>query len=161
MDINRELNVRQKYIVLIRLAEFIYSSGHAVSATAQSLIETVVSVFKIPENDFKICVQVAKKDRSVPDDESYLIIDSQAETTQRFTHHLRSENMNGYILVAHLKKVSTVLLRYTGDSELTLNGQPVKNDFVYLFTPGSVIRGGKVESIYYSDVIHRFVSGGK
>jgi len=161
MDINMELNVRQKYVVLIRLAEFIYSSNNSVSDWEQSLIETVVSVFKIPENDFKICMQVARKDNSIPDDESYLVIDSQAETTQRFTHHLRAENMHGYILVAHLKKVSTVLLRYSGDSELTLNGQPIKNDFVYLFTPGSVIRGGKVESIYYSDVIHRFVSGGK
>src|SRR6187455_2893558 len=28
MDINRELNVRQKYIVLIRLAEFIYSTDN-------------------------------------------------------------------------------------------------------------------------------------
>jgi ABC-type multidrug transport system ATPase subunit len=161
MDINSELNVRQKYIVLIRLVEFIYSSGDVVSASEQSLIDTVVSVFKIPEVDYKICTQIARKDNSIPDDESYLIIDSQAEKTQRFTHHIRSENMNGYVLVSYLKKVSIVLFRYRGDSELTLNGQPVKNDFVYVFTPGSVIRGRKVESIYYSDVIHRFVSGGK
>ena len=162
MDINRELNVRQKYIVLIRLAEFIYSSGHSVSATAQSLIETVVSVFKIPEADFKICIQVAAKNDSIPDDESYLVIDSSAEKPGRFTHHIQSENINGHILIAYLKKVSTVLFRYSGESDLTLNGQPIKkNDFVYVFTPGSVIRGGKVESIYYSDIIHRFVSGGK
>jgi len=161
MDINRELNVRQKYIVLIRLAEFIYSSGHAVTEAEQSLLDTVASVFKIPEADYQICAQVAGKQLSIPDDESYLLIDSRTTKTERFTHHIHSDNMNGHILLAHLKKVSTVLFRYSGDSEVTLNSQPVKRDFVYVFTPGSVIRGRKIESIYYSDVIHRFVSGGK
>src|SRR5688572_20359646 len=160
-DINQELNVRQKYIVLIRLIEFIYSSGHSVSAFEQSLIDAVVSVFKIPEADFRICIRIAGMKNVLPDDESYLVINNALERPMPATHHLRSENMNGNLLVAHLKKVSTTLFRYSGDSELTLNGQPVKNDFVYVFTPGSVIRGKKIESIYYSDVIHRFVSGGK
>lgn len=160
-DINQELNVRQKYIVLIRLIEFAYSTDDSVDHTEHSLVFTVATVFKIPAADFDICLQIAGNKNSVPDSESYLTINRNKEKTLTFTHHIRSENMSGEVVLAHLKKVAIVLLRYSGDSEMTLNGQPVKSDFVYVFTPGSVIRGKKIESIYYSDVIHRFVSGGK
>ncbi len=160
-DINQELNVRQKYIVLIRLIEFIYSSNDSVSTQELLLAATVAGVFKIPEADYSKCVAVAGTGAAIPDEESYLLINGDLKHSLKFTHHICAENMTGDILVAHLKKVSTVLFRYSGESEMTLNGQPVKNGFVYVFTPGSVIRGKKIESIYYSDVIHRFVSGGK
>ena len=160
-DINLELNVRQKYIVLIRLIEFIHASGEAVTEQENSLVSTVAGVFKIPEADYSKCTVVSSANAAIPDAESFLLINGSKEHTLAFTHHIYAENMSGDILVAHLKKVSTVLFRYSGSSEMTLNGQPVKKGFVYVFTPGSVIRGKKIESIYYSDVIHRFVSGGK
>jgi len=160
-DINQELNVRQKYIVLIRLIEFIYSSNDAASLEEFALAATVAGVFKIPEADYTKCLVIAGNSTMIPDAESYLIINNSEANKLSFAHHIFAENMSGQILVAHLKKVSTVLFRYSGDSEMTLNGQPIKNDFIYVFTPGSVIRGKKIESIYYSDVIHRFVSGGK
>ena len=160
-DINLELNVRQKYIVLIRLIEFIYSSSESASLEAFSLAATVADVFKIPEADYTKCLVIAGNSTELPDAESYLLINSNEEKKQTFAHHIAVENMSGDIVVTFLKKVSTVLFRYSGESEMTLNGQPIKNGFVYVFTPGSVIRGKKIESLYYSDVIRRFVSGGK
>jgi ABC-type multidrug transport system ATPase subunit len=158
--INHELNVRQKYIVLIRLIEFIHASNENVLSHEWPLITTMAGVFKIPEADYEKCAVIAGG-ATVPDSESYLVINNSEEKRLAFTHHIYAENISGQVVVAYLKKVSTLLFRYSGESEMTLNGQPVKNDFVYVFTPGSVIRGKKIESIYYSDVIHRFVSGGR
>lgn len=160
-DINQELNVRQKYIVLIRLIEFVHSSDETITEQEWSLISTAAGVFKIPEADYTRCAVIAGHGADIPDAESYLVIDSKKEKTTAYTHHMTAENMSGNIVVAYLKKVSTVLFRYRGEGEMTLNGQPLKSGFVYVFIPGSVIRGKKIESIYYSDVIHRFVSGGK
>ena len=159
-DINHELNVRQKYIVLIRLIEFIHASYERVTENETSLIAVVAGVFKIPEADYVKCMVIADNNGAIPDAESYLLIDG-GEQKLTNTYHMHAENMSGHILVVYLRKVSTLLFRYSGEGEMTLNGQPVKNEFVYVFTPGSVIRGKKIESIYYSDVIHRFVSGGK
>jgi ABC-type multidrug transport system ATPase subunit len=156
-DINQELNQRQKYIVLVRLIEFVYSSDETISEQEWEFVSTVASIFNIPESDFKSCVLIAGNGSSVPDSDSFLLLDSNRDFTLQHTHHIYNEGLNGYILILFIRSVGISFLKYSGESQLTLNGQSINTDFVQVFTQGSVVRGTKLETLYYSDVIHRFL----
>lgn len=156
-DINHELNQRQKYIVLIRLIEFACSSEEAVSEQELEFITTVSSIFNIPEQDYKACLAIAGKETSIPDADSFLLIDQHINTDLKYTQHLYYEDLNGRILILYIRSVGILFVKYFGESPLTINGQSISNDFVQVFTQGSVIRGARLEPIYYSDVVHRFL----
>ncbi len=156
-DINQELNQRQKYVVLVRLLEFVHSSDEAISEQEWEFVTTVGSIFNIPETDYKSVLLIAGKSSSVPDSDSFLLIDNQRSTTLQQTHHIYNEGLNGYILILFIRSVGISFLKYVGDAQLTLNGQTINNDFVQVFTQGSVVRGTKLEPLYYSEVIHRFL----
>ena len=157
-DINQELNQRQKYIVLIRLVEFIYSSDEPVTEQEWEFVSTVASIFNIPENDYKDCISITSKYSVIPDSSTFLLISG--NTTSHIMQHtsfVRNADLNGHILILFIKSIRTIFFKYAGDSQLTLNGQTFSNDFVQVFTQGSVLRGNKIEPVYYSDVIHRFL----
>ena len=156
-DINQELNQRQKYIVLIRLIEFSFSSEEKISEQEWEFLTTVSGVFNIPESDFKACVALAGKPTVVPDSDLFLVIDNKSVTTLQHVHHIFYEDVNGFILILFIRSTGILFVKYLGDSRLTMNGQLVNNDSVQIFTQGSVIRGAKLEPIYYSDVVHRFL----
>ncbi len=158
-DINQELDQRQKYIVLLRLVEFVYSSDESISEQEWEFVSTVASIFNIPEGDFRDLGSLAGKISDIPDSGSFLKITggTKHDETLKQTKVLYNDDLNGYILILYIKSIGTLLLKYFGDGELTLNGQPFGHDFVQVFTQGSVIRGNKIEPVYYSDVIHRFL----
>lgn len=157
-DINQELNQRQKYIVLIRIIEFIHASEEAITEQEWEFVSTVASIFNIPENDYRDCLVIAGKPSDIPDSDSFLLITGN-KLTQNFQHTaaIINSDLHGHVLVLFVKSIRIVLFKYFGDSQLTLNGQAFSNDFVQVFTQGSVLRGAKIEPVYYSDIIHRFL----
>ncbi|MFN3840983.1 MAG: ATP-binding cassette domain-containing protein, partial [Cyclobacteriaceae bacterium] len=53
----------------------------------------------------------------------------------------------------------TYFIKYLGISVLYLNSIPLKSRKVDIFPTGSTIRGDKIEPIYYSDIVSRFLVG--
>ena len=158
-DINQELNQRQKYIVLLRLIEFVYSSDDSITEQEWEFVSTVASIFNIPEGDYRDCVSLAGKSSVIPDSTSFLMISGRVKHDDglQLTKLLHNPELSGYILILYIKSIGVLLFKYFGESQLTLNGQPFSNDYVQVFTQGSVMRGVRLEPIYYSDVIHYFL----
>jgi len=158
-DINQELNQRQKYVVLVRLIEFLHSSEEPVTEQEWEFLTTVAGIFNIPEADFKDCLSLAGKSDVLPEGDSFLLIASGKDTgtLNRNTLYLQNESLQGTMIVLFIRSVGISFIRYKGETPLTLNGQAVNNDFIQVFTQGSVIRGPRLEPVYYSDVIHRFL----
>ncbi|HEU5291115.1 MAG TPA: ATP-binding cassette domain-containing protein, partial [Cyclobacteriaceae bacterium] len=65
------------------------------------------------------------------------------------------KNMTG--LIAILKMSETYFIKYLGISVIYLNSIPLKSRRIDVFPTGSTIRGDKIESIYYSDIIGKFL----
>ena len=86
-DINQELNLRQKYVVLIRLIEFIHSSDEPVTEQEWEFNSTVAGIFNIPDHDYRDCIAFAGKKSDLPDSASFLLIDDKAESTYQYLHH--------------------------------------------------------------------------
>ena len=80
-DINVELDQKQKYIVLIRLLEFAYSSSDEISEQEKEFLDTVADSFNISKEELNACCQIATTSRSVkiPDSPFFLLINNETQ----------------------------------------------------------------------------------
>src|SRR5205823_2196935 len=59
IDINSELDKKQKYIVLIRLTEFAYSSDEKITELESEVLSLVADTFHIAGDEFTTCISFA------------------------------------------------------------------------------------------------------
>lgn len=158
-QINSELEQRQKVFVLIRLVEYIYIDKVATDQELE-FVSTVADVFNIPLNELEdIRAFMTSAEEAVPDNARTLLVTNTQELPQRpESKHIYSEGVDGAIAVLSIESVNTYIIRYFGHEELLLNGQIIDPKKTYLLTQGSSIRSSKVNPIYYSDIISRFLS---
>lgn len=158
-DINKELDTKQKHIVLIRLIEFVYSSDSEISEQEQEFLTTVADVFHIDRDEFDLCISfiTANEQKPLADADQFLIINSlQKPKTYHYVKHIEHESINGNLNVLYLKTAGILFIKYNGNDKLSLNGLPLNNNTAFVFSPGSVIRGSRTTPIYYGDVIRSF-----
>lgn len=158
-DINKELDTKQKHIVLIRLIEFVYSSDSEISEQEQEFLTTVADVFHIDRDEFDLCISfiTANERKPLADADQFLIINSlQKSKTYHHVKHIEHESINGNLNVLYLKTAGILFIKYNGNDKLSLNGLPLNNNTAFVFSPGSVIRGSRTSPIYYGDVIRSF-----
>lgn len=158
-QINEELEQTQKFVVLIRLLEFIHSSNQ-ISEQELEFVETVAETFNINRQDFENIKNLIEQDVSyIPDSENFLIIAHHPPTHAQKTKFLFNENIiNGEIRVLRIEAVNLYIFRIFGDIDIQLNGQNVDKNRIYVLTHGASLRSSKIKSIYYSDIISRFLA---
>ncbi len=157
-QINEELTQRQKVIVLIRILEFIYSND-IITDQEFEFVETVADTFNISKEEFKLCQEfVSAKENDKIDSEHYLVVDNNESSSYEKSFHIYSETLIGFLRVIQVESVNTYFVKYYGDHQLYLNGQILAQDKVQIFNQGSSIRSAKVQPIYYSDVIGKYLS---
>ncbi len=157
-QINEELAQKQKIVVLLRTLEYIYADGEA-SEQEQDFVNTVAETFNIPRQEFEKCqkmVQLSKGD--MVDWKNFLYINDVKSEEYTEAKHIYAENLNGSMTVLRLHSVKMYVINYQGKDEIYLNGLLLTTDRIHILTPGSSIRSSKVNPIYYSDVISKFLS---
>ncbi|HNP47750.1 MAG TPA: ATP-binding cassette domain-containing protein [Bacteroidia bacterium] len=158
-EINKELNTRQKYIVFIRLAEFIYSSPETITDPEREFLETVANVFTIEPDDHAYCMAITEPVPSSEKLDAHQILLVQHNKNPDLHHclQLHHHDLEGSLWFLHLRRAGIFVLRYIGKDALTVNGQPVDQQRVSVFTQGAVLRGQKIQPLYYSDVLRPFL----
>ena len=158
-EINKELNTRQKYIVFIRLAEFMYSSPEEITEPEREFLETVANVFTIEPDDHAYCMAITEPQTSAEKLDAHQILLVQHDKNPEVRHglQLHHHDLEGSLWFLHLRRAGIFILRYSGKDSLTVNGQPVDPQRVSVFTQGAVLRGQKIQPLYYSDVLRPFL----
>ncbi|MFN8256386.1 MAG: ATP-binding cassette domain-containing protein [Bacteroidales bacterium] len=155
--INKKLDQKQKIVVLVRLFELV-NADRRFSDQRMAIIKTVGEVFNISPQEYKSVENfVIKNDLTDLDDESILIINDE-EDNYTFSKHIKSETLDGSVLLLRVKSTELYFLRYTGKQDLFLNGLGVYNNRIYLFATGSTLKLPKGRPIYYSDVVSNFLA---
>jgi ABC transport system ATP-binding/permease protein len=155
--INKTLTQKQKVIVLVRLLELI-AADRSFSEQRMAIIHTVSEVFKFEDSEFQaivnFCVKETEELKSVPE---IMVIDSSDETWNYACKHISSK-LDGNIVILKVISEDLYFLKYTGKSDIFLNGLPVNPMRMYLFAAGSTVKvpGGK--PIFYSDVVANFMA---
>jgi len=156
-EINNDLTLKQKIVVVYNLFEFIKADFEEVTEQELEFVQTVSDTFHIPMDEYKrlLGFVLYPFDR-IPNSSRILVVDNNKEFDHPKVKHLLNEGMHGQIRFFHLHLTNLYLFRYIGDDELSVNGQIFHKDKVYIFNFGASIRGQKIKPIYYSDIIAIF-----
>ena len=158
-EINKELNTRQKYIVFLRLAEFMQSSQSEITNEEREFLETVASVFTIEAEEYALCLALTSQIFSPEKLNSSLILFVNSETKNaNNTLHYFHQDIDGQMIFFYLKRAQVIFLRYTGQERLTVNGQPTDRSKITVLAQGAVIRGSRIQPLYFSNIIKNFLS---
>ncbi len=158
-EINEELQLREKIIVYIRLVEFIYYNG-TVTAEELDFINTVAEVFNIPRDEY-LSIQnlVFRKFEQIEPADRLIIIDNNEQPSEKFKKfkHIYLQGLSGQIFMLYLPSIKIIAFIYFGVDILSLNSVNIAPEHTYVLDNGGFISGSKIQPIYYSDIISRFI----
>lgn len=158
-QINEELTQQQKFIVLLRLLEFIHTHDE-VNAQELEFVSTVSETFNISETDYLLTQKlVSGKGDVVPNDPNYLVISESTDHKQPQNQYLFCNHLSQPIVVLRIASLNLLFVRYRGEAHMMLNGQHLMPSFIHVLNPGASIRSRRFHhSIYYSDILGRFLN---
>ncbi|MBS1489653.1 MAG: ATP-binding cassette domain-containing protein [Bacteroidetes bacterium] len=157
--VNQALTMQQKVVLVIKVIELVFA-GEELSERQSNLIFYIGEALKIQARDFKAMrAFVLGHDAEELDSKNILIIDEsdRAEAGHQGPH-LTAKSISGMIAILRLPSIETYFIKYMGITPIYLNSLPLKSRRVDVFPTGSTLRGSKIDSIYYSDIVGKFLS---
>lgn len=155
-EINNELTQKQKIIIILDLVSIIQADGH-ISETEELLMNKIGEIFKISQaciNSIKTFVlgQTAQE----LDHADILIVDASSRPSFSHAKHFEREHLEGFIAILHAEEQGIYFMKYTGPSEVYLNGVPLKSGKINVLAVGSLLRWEKDDPLYYGEVQNEF-----
>ncbi len=155
--VNQALTMQQKAVLVVKIIELVFADGQ-ISERQGNLIFYIGEALKIPLKDLQAMrTFVIGQDSDELNLKNILIIDEGSGELHHSGPRIISKNLTGLIAVLRLAEVETYFIKYLGITSLYLNSQQLKSRKVDVFPTGSTIRGSKIEPIYYSDIVGKFL----
>ncbi|MCZ8355513.1 MAG: ATP-binding cassette domain-containing protein [Cyclobacteriaceae bacterium] len=157
--VNQALTVQQKLVLIQKIIELVFADFH-LSERQTNLIFYIGQALKIPQQSVKALQDfVIGQDIDELASKYVLIVDEGYDEVEYPGPRIIEKNLNGLIAILYLPEAETYFIKYLGISVLYLNSILLRSRKIEVLPAGSTIRGDKVETIYYSDIVGRFRSG--
>lgn len=158
-QVNQALTMQQKMVLVVKIIELVYADRD-ISDRQGNLIFYIGQALKIPKPDMQALKNfVTGQDIDELASKNVLIIDEGSDEKPYPGPRITARNLTGLIAILRLPDAETYFVKYLGITTLYLNSILLKSRKVDIFPSGSTIRGDKIESIYYSDVVGKFLVG--
>lgn len=161
-QINQELSIKQKTVILLRLTELVLSD-HSLSEGEEEFMQLICKSFNIHEGKYEAIKEFMMADSfRLSSSPHILLIDGDAQKPNTGIKHLYKPNLRSQIAVLHLTGIEMYFIRIADSyvyEDLFLNGDIMREDHLYLLSNGGVVRSDKIEPIYYSEIINCFLKG--
>lgn len=155
-EINPELTQKQKIIIILDLVSIIQADGH-ISETEALLVNAIGESFKIGLQGIEaIKMFVLGNAVSDLDNEHILIVDSSRQSTFAKAKHFVREHLDGFIAILYAEEHGIYFMKYSGHSEVYLNGVPLKSGKIHVLAVGSLLRWEKDDPLYYGEIQNEF-----
>ncbi|VAW26043.1 ABC transporter G family protein, partial [hydrothermal vent metagenome] len=155
--INESLTKQQKLVLLLKLIELMLQDGE-ISERQSNLIFYISEAIHISQRETDLIkLFLTGQDTEDLDYKEILIVDEGSTEHKKKSAHIVSKSLTGMIVVLRIADADTYFIKYLGISNLTLNGNHFRSRKIYVFPTGSIIRGNKIQPIYYSDVVSKFL----
>ena len=155
-QINEELQQKEKLFVVVRLLEFICDFSEREQQEWE-FIQTVSEAFNIEPDTFsQLRLLVETGADGLPVGEHFLIASGEHDSpvAGRWLH---VHELKGIFRFLWLKEEGLCFVRYFGPDELFLNSQNIIPGRTYVFGQGANIRGSRINPVFYSDVLHKYL----
>lgn len=157
--VNQALTMQQKAVLVIKIIELVYADG-TISERQENLIFYIGEALKIPQKDLRAMrLFVIGQDIEELASKNILIIDEGSDDFKYPGPRITEKKLTGLVAILRLQDMETYFIKYLGISTLYLNSIPLKSRKIDVFPTGSTIRGNKIDTIYYSDVVGKFLVG--
>jgi ABC-type multidrug transport system ATPase subunit len=158
-QVNQALTMQQKMVLVVKIIELVYADT-VISDRQGNLIFYIGQALKISKGDMQALKNfVTGQDIDELESKNVLIIDEGSGEGTYPGPRIVEKNLTGLIAVLRIPDAETYFIKYLGITTLYLNSILLKSRKVDIFPTGSTIRGDKIESIYYSDIVGRFLTG--
>lgn len=155
--VNQALTMPQKAVLVIKIIELVYADG-SISERQENLIFYIGEALKIPNKDLRAMRQfVVGQDIEELASKNILVIDEGSDDFEYPGPRVIAKKLTGLVAILRLQEIETYLIKYLGISTLYLNSVALKSRKIDVFPTGSTIRGNKIDTIYYSDVVGKFL----
>lgn len=156
--VNQALTMQQKAVLTIKIIELCYADGE-LSERQSNLIYYIGEALKIPQKDIKVMrTFVMGQDIEELASKNILIIDEASDSFEYPGPRIVAKDLTGLIAILRLADIETYFIKYLGITPLYLNTVLLKSRKIDVFPTGSAIRGSKIDTIYYSDIVSRFIT---
>ncbi|MBX7124541.1 MAG: ATP-binding cassette domain-containing protein [Cyclobacteriaceae bacterium] len=152
--INKTLTQKQKVVVLIKLLELIGSDRNFTPQRLE-IINTVSTVFNITQDEYKLIESFIMQEKVTDLDHTDILLACLDTTQHAHQRHLHV-HVEGYLVFMRISSVDMYFVRYQGPESNTLNGFPMSEHRVYLFSHGSTVKTQTGDVVYYSDLVANF-----
>ncbi len=158
-QVNQALTRQQKLVLVTKIIELVFAD-YSISERQGNLIFYIGQALKISKDDV-LALQyfVVGQDIDELASKDVLIIDEGSGETAYPGPRIVKKNLTGLIAILRLADGETYFIKYLGISTLYLNSILLKSRRIDIFPTGSTIRGNKIEPIYYSDIVGKFLVG--
>ncbi len=153
--INAELTTQQKVIIVNQLVSIILAD-EKISDTEEALLLSIIDQMKLHRLTYER-LKVFTLAKNIDDfnyDSTLFISEYDIPIADK---HLKKNDLPGLIAIEYTSEGALYFIKHIGAGEIYLNGLPLPEAAITIFSPGSTIRGQKFEPIYYSDVISSFL----
>ena len=173
-QLNKELLARERIIVFLQLLELINTDEKVIDREAE-FISLVAMNFNIDQKEINNLKSfILEEDGKSVDPQKAMVIDNKMtewpeevawmmrKKRKRVdgsaeTHHMFVDNLFGKILVMYIESVDIYVFKYVGPLNLFLEGNKIIPKKFYILSPGAIIKGPNIRSIYESEIIRQFV----
>lgn len=156
-QVNQALTRQQKLVLVAKIIELVFTD-QPISERQGNLIFYIGQALKIPKEDMHALQDfVIGQDIDELASKNVLIIDEGSGETTYPGPRIVEKNLTGLVAILRLADEETYFVKYLGISTLYLNSILLKSRKIDIFPTGSTIRGSKIEPIYYSDIVGKFL----
>ncbi|MEQ8425716.1 MAG: ATP-binding cassette domain-containing protein, partial [Cyclobacteriaceae bacterium] len=155
--VNQALTMQQKAVLVIKIVELVYADG-SISERQENLIFYIGEALKIPQKDLRAMrLFVVGQDIEELAAKNIMVIDEGSDDFEYPGPRITAKKLTGLIAILRLQDIETYFIKYLGISSLTLNSITLKSRKIDVLPTGSTIRGNKIDTIYYSDIVGKFL----
>ena len=155
-QINKNLQQREKFIVFMRLVEFI-NEDEVLTTRELDFVNMVADSFNITETELhNTKTYILDPLSNEIQKDKLLVISGDPQPPVEGIRHIHKSDFGGMIIIFHHASTNTFIFRYVGHSNLNLNGHYIPPDRIHILDQGALITSPKITPVYYSDVSNRF-----
>lgn len=160
-QVNTDLTQKQKIVIVLEILNIIQADG-TISDRENELVNAIGASFKISPKELEaIKTFVLGHEVTELDHSQILIVDVSPDSTFSKSQHIRRDHLGGFVAVLYVEQAEFYFIKYSGGTDLYLNGVPVKSGRITVLAVGSMLRWEKDEPVYYGDILNRFKKFGQ
>lgn len=156
--VNVSLTYQQKMVLLLTIINLIDPDG-LLTSEENDQVHLIAGALNIEKNNVDALIDfVVGGDAEELSNSNVLIVDNGAEGHQLAGPRIIQNQLTGLLAILKLPESDIYFIKYLGISTLYLNSIALKSRKIQMLPAGSTIRGKRTESIYYSEIVSKFLT---